>query len=498
MNQGKVLIFIVAYNAEKTIASVLSRIPVKELPPGTEVLIIDDSSSDRTFEAARAGQGIASPLRVTVLRTPANQGYGGNQKIGYQYAIENGFDVVALLHGDGQYAPERLPQLIAPVLEGRTDACFGSRMMEPWAALRHGMPLYKYVGNRILSVCQNRLLGLHLTEFHSGYRVYSVPALRQIPFRYNTNDFHFDTEIIIQFALQKLRLLEIPIPTYYGDEICYVNGMAYAWNVIRTTMASRMHRMGMFYQHKYDLAADYTLYSLKTGYLSSHSLALSAVGPGSSVLDLACGPGYVARALRDRGCRVTGMDWQAQPAGAFDRFIRHDLDDPEWPPDVGTHDVILALDCLEHLDSPEGLLERLRERCYSEKTRLIFSVPNIGFFMTRLGLLTGQFNYGREGILDLTHKRLFTFKSFRRLLEQEGYTVRAATGIPAPVPKAMGDHAFSRLLLSLNRFLILLWPQMFSYQLYVEAAFQPPLAHLLRQTMASAPGTADSSSPRGA
>lgn len=101
----KLLIFIVAYDAEKTIRSVLSRIPVKQLPPDTEVLVIDDSSGDKTFDLALKSRDVLQGLKLTVLFNPVNQGYGGNQKIGYQYAIQNGFDVVALLHGDGQYAP---------------------------------------------------------------------------------------------------------------------------------------------------------------------------------------------------------------------------------------------------------------------------------------------------------------------------------------------------------------------------------------------------------
>ena len=188
-SEKRLLILVVAYNAEKTIEWVLSRIPVEDLPRRTEVLVIDDSSGDRTFETATAKRDVLRGMNLTVLWNPENQGYGGNQKIGYEYAIQHGFDVVALVHGDGQYAPERLPELVRPVLEGEADACFGSRMMERGRAVREGMPLYKYVGNRILTCFQNRLLGMNLSEFHSGYRVYSVAALKQIPFRYNTGDF---------------------------------------------------------------------------------------------------------------------------------------------------------------------------------------------------------------------------------------------------------------------------------------------------------------------
>src|SRR6185503_4952371 len=196
LGRKRLLIFIVAYNAQTTIEKVLSRIPPSLHSADAEVLIIDDSSTDNTFLNGLRYQRQNSAFKITVLRTPENQGYGGNQKLGYRYAIDNGFDLVALLHGDGQYAPEKLPDLIAPLVRNLGDAILGSRMMDKRAARRGGMPFYKWIGNQILTAFQNRMLGTHFSEFHSGYRVYSTRALTQIPFEKNTNDFHFDTEII--------------------------------------------------------------------------------------------------------------------------------------------------------------------------------------------------------------------------------------------------------------------------------------------------------------
>src|SRR5271165_6781665 len=145
----KVLVFIVAYNAEKTIAKVVRRIPSSLLDTyEVDILIIDDSSRDATFDQGHSvSKDESLPFRVTVLFNPVNQGYGGNQKIGYRYAIENGYDFVALIHGDGQYAPECLPELLEPLRNGEASAVFGSRMLTPSGALRGGMPLYKFVGN---------------------------------------------------------------------------------------------------------------------------------------------------------------------------------------------------------------------------------------------------------------------------------------------------------------------------------------------------------------
>src|SRR5437588_10058543 len=304
----RLLIFIVAYNAQTTIEKVLSRIPRSLRGDNVEVLIIDDSSQDETFQNGLRYQRRNVGLKITVLRTPENQGYGGNQKLGYRYAIDNGFDFVALVHGDGQYAPEKLPKLLAPLLAEEADAVFGSRMIDKKAARTGGMPLYKWIGNQILTAFQNRMLRTALSEFHSGYRLYSTAALAQIPFEKNTNDFHFDTEIIVQLVLKKLRIAELPIPTYYGDEICHVNGLKYAANVFKTMLRARFHEMNLLFDRKFDVLPPDENYDLKLGYPSSHTAAIEAARPGERVLDVGCGQGYVAREMAAKGCHVTGMD----------------------------------------------------------------------------------------------------------------------------------------------------------------------------------------------
>jgi glycosyltransferase involved in cell wall biosynthesis len=241
----RLLIFVIAYYAESTLRAVLERIPASVFADyDCEVLVVDDGSEDRTFQIGREYQSEHPEIRMTVLRNVYNQGYGGNQKVGYRFAIEAGFDFVAMVHGDGQYAPEELPRLVAPLRDGNADAVFGSRMLVEGAALEGGMPLYKYVGNKILTRVQNLLLGSRLSEFHSGYRIYSVRMLERIPFDLNSNDFHFDTEIILQLFNARARALELPIPTYYGTEICRVDGLKYAKNVLLATVQSAVQRSG--------------------------------------------------------------------------------------------------------------------------------------------------------------------------------------------------------------------------------------------------------------
>jgi glycosyltransferase involved in cell wall biosynthesis len=478
----RLLIFVIAYYAESTLRWVLERIPASLFEEyDCEILVVDDASEDRTFSIGREYKDKHPDIRMTVLRNDYNQGYGGNQKVGYLYAITGKFDFVAMVHGDGQYAPEELPRLVAPLREGRADAVFGSRMMERFGALKGGMPLYKYVGNKILTRVQNAMLGTRLSEFHSGYRIYSVKALERIPFRLNSNDFHFDTEIIIQFFNAKLRIEELPIPTYYGDEICRVNGMKYAKDVMVATVQNVFHRSGLLYQRRFDPVSEGNQhYDLKLGYASSHTWALDAVPPGAKVMDIGGGPGGIARHLADKGCDTAVVD-QHEPTVRDPRIDVHvqDLDEPLGF-DVRGYDHLLLLDVIEHLKDPEDFLERLRGQFGHVPQKLVLTTPNVAFVVQRLMLLAGQFNYGKAGILDRAHTRLFTFRSIRHLLRDSGFRIKAIRGVPAPFPKVLGEGLLGMTALNTNLALIRLSKTLFSYQIYIEAETTPAVEFVLR------------------
>ncbi|HUP24572.1 MAG TPA: glycosyltransferase [Thermoanaerobaculia bacterium] len=481
----RVLIFVVAYEAEATLAEVLSRIPPSVWDLGAEVLVIDDSSRDRTFEV---GLLSADSLghRVTVLQNPTNLGYGGNQKLGYAYAQKHAFDFVVLLHGDGQYAPESIPDLLAPLLDGTADAVLGSRMMVPGAARRGGMPLYKLVGNRILTWLQNRLLGTRLSEFHSGFRAYRVATLGKVPFEYNADVFHFDTEIIIQLLLADSKIVEVPIPTYYGSEICRVDGLKYAKDVLLATVGSRLHGLNLLHDRKFDVDATNRRYQLKLGYSSSHSMALREVPEGSTVLDIGSGPGEFAREVLKKGCVVDGADQfppvEPSPFRSFTLWR-----EPEkLGLDLRDYDYVLLLDIVEHLKEPERFLDDLRQasRSLEGRPRFIVTTGNVVFCMVRLQAVLGNFNYGRRGILDLTHTRLFTFGSLRTLFDQCGFRIERIEGVPAPFPLALGMNRASRALVRLNAWAIRLSRGFFAYQIFLVASPRPTVDALLEDTVA--------------
>ena len=235
----KIGVLIVAYNAEDTLVRVLDRIPSDFAQQIDSILVCDDASTDNTHEVGLEYKS-GSKLPLTIVRHEINLGYGGNQKTGYQWALEKNLDAVILLHGDGQYAPEYLPQMVEPIISGRADVVFGSRMITQGGARKGGMPLYKYVGNKILTYLQNRLAKVSLTEWHSGYRAYSVSALRKVNFLKNSDYFDFDSQIILQMIGARQRITEIEIPTFYGDEISRVNGVKYGLKILIHTLKFRL------------------------------------------------------------------------------------------------------------------------------------------------------------------------------------------------------------------------------------------------------------------
>ena len=488
MNHPKprVLVFIVAYHAETTISKVVQRIPASLAEfYHVDVLIIDDASRDETFERSHLiSKGDNLPFDIHVLFNPVNQGYGGNQKLGYHYAIERDYDFVALLHGDGQYAPECLPMLLEGFEDRSVGAVFGSRMLTRMGALRGGMPIYKFIGNKILTGIENGILGTRLSEFHSGYRLYSVQALKAIPFERNSNGFHFDTEIIIQLVAARIPIVELPIPTYYGDEICRVNGLKYAFDVVKAVLKYRMQQMNLFYDVRFDCAPEHAAspYTPKLNFASTHRLALDAVRPGAPVVDLGCAGGYMGGVLKQhKHCYVAGVDTIPPDPGVLDAFYAHDLN--RGLPDIRfeDYDYTLLLDVIEHLQAPDDFLVALRGAvARNPNAEILISTGNVAFIVVRLMLLIGQFNYGKRGILDLTHHRLFTFGSFRRSLDQAGFVILETKGVPAPFPLAIGDNSISAFLLSVNRWLIAIARGLFAYQIFMRIKPRPSLEVLLQ------------------
>lgn len=471
-NHGKKIgVLVVAYNAVTTLAKVLNRIPAETWENVAEVAVMDDASQDATYELALGYKLHGQVDKLHVVRHPKNLGYGGNQKTGYQYFIDKGFDVVVLLHGDGQYAPEILSHMYHPIVTGQADAVFGSRMMKDYGGpIKGGMPYYKYLGNRILTTMENKALGLDLTEFHSGYRAYNLHALAQIDFTHMTNDFHFDTEIIIKLHHQGFRINEVPIPTYYGDEICYVNGMKYALDV--TKAVTRYRRTVASLEKAPEFAEYWTHYPVKESSYSSHYYLRKWVGSQQKVLDVGCGEGFQAEDVAKFGSAVTGIDLVADPKKRSSMVQYEQADLSQGLKEVSGRlrekgfDKILLMDIIEHLPRPEQILRECRTML-SPKGQVIVSLPNVANITVRLALLFGRFEYTERGILDRTHLRFFTRKSARRMMRECGYEIVRETMTVMPLELALGVSArnpLMRAVTAVNAMATKLFPGLLGYQ----------------------------------
>src|SRR5947209_15223047 len=209
----RVIAVMPAYNAESTLARTLA-----DVPPGSvdEVILVDDGSTDRTVQVAR-------DMGLTVLVHPENRGYGGNQKTCYKEALARGADFVVMIHPDYQYDSRVIPHAVSFIELGICDVVLGSRIRSRQEALAGGMPVYKYVSNRILTVIENFALGQNLGDFHSGFRVYRREVLEAIPFEKNSDDFVFDTQFLVQAVRLGFRLGDIPVPVRYFDEASSIN-----------------------------------------------------------------------------------------------------------------------------------------------------------------------------------------------------------------------------------------------------------------------------------
>jgi glycosyltransferase involved in cell wall biosynthesis len=501
----KLLILITAYNVENFIKKVIDRIPHNLLNAkyNYQILIIDDNSRDKTKEEIKKIKFENNQIKIKCLFNKSNQGYGGNQKIGYRYAIKYQFDYVLLLHGDGQYAPEKILDMLLPFETLDCDAVQGSRMINKLGALKGGMPLYKFIGNIFLTHIQNLITKIGLSEFHSGYRAYKVKSLMEIPFELNSNYFHFDTEILIQLKILNKKIFEISIPTYYGKEISSLKSIHYGFAILKTTLKYYCQRYSIFYERKYDLNIFSNLknrihndnfilsktegdisdkYVSKLDFNSTHSVAYSTIEKNSKVLSLGCGYCHVEKILKEKkNCYVYGVDnFINNSIKNLDLYEIVDLNFYNFDFKAINYDVVLLLDVIEHLYDPENFLKLLNDRMSQiPKSRLLISTPNIANIFIRFMLLFGYFNYGKKGILDRTHTRLFTKDSIIKILEENNFKINSISYIPIPLPLVIKNKFICNFFMSVQKYINIFFGKLFSFQIFIEAKAYPNLDYLI-------------------
>ena len=384
------MITLPAYRAERTLAKT-----VADIPPGIadEVILVDDASPDSTVK-------VAETLGIRVLTHPENRGYGGNQKTCYRQALDDGADVVVLLHPDYQYDPKAVPLLIAPILAGDADMTFGSRFAGQGDPIAGGMPRYRFVGNRVTTVLENALLGSRFTEMHSGLRAYTRTCLLSLPFLRYRDDFSFDSQMLVDAATGGQRVVEVPIPTRYTLESSSIGigrSLAYVAETLRyaSVRSARRGRRGRRSPVAWDGprrgrlleahlpvhracvlcgATDQQLVCAATPATGEGDLVqctacgmVSAVGLDRGAIEPGAPPALARRVLGSLGGYATAgrrlVELRSGPgpflAAAGDAGWEADWADPEDGLPAGA-DAVVMLDVLDRLPDPVGTLRRVR------------------------------------------------------------------------------------------------------------------------------------------
>lgn len=242
----KIVVVMPAYNAEATLRQTFSEVDFTFVD---DVILVDDASSDHTVR-------LAKELGIETIVHLENLGYGANQKTCYRAALDHGADVVIMLHPDYQYTPKLLVAMASMVAIGEYDAVLASRILTE-GALKGGMPLYKYIANRVLTLVQNTLMSKKLSEYHTGYRAFSREILQALPLNENSNDFVFDNQMLAQIAYFGFSIGEISCPTKYFKEASSINfqrSVVYGLGVLRTSMLYRLNKWGIVRSCIFDMA----------------------------------------------------------------------------------------------------------------------------------------------------------------------------------------------------------------------------------------------------
>ena len=420
------------------------------------------------------------------LRVGAEQGLAQRRKLGFRYAVDSGFDRVLVLDRACEWSAEQVWSLSELMRESEADL-----LSVPTGA---GGWLWGGLSHR---------LSRSLREGDEGGLCYpmSVVAcsrrlLSRVPFEVNSEGELFDAELFLQACYVGLAVRALPAEALAKLPVTPTRQSG-GWSALAALVQFRLHQQGMFCSLKYrDLAP--LRYQDKTGVLySSHEMALRKVQQWlpQRLLDIGCGPGFVANRCAQMGVKVTGLDLLEPLPGMVSEFHKADLNSGKLPVNPWDFDMILLLDVIEHLHEPERFLLGIRHAAEvgqgsgasgegaQREPVLVLSTPNVAFATIRLNLLLGRFNYAERGILDISHCRLFTRSSLRTTLEDCGYVVESIEPVPVPF-EAVVRSRLGRALGAFSAWLAWCWPTLFAFQWLVVCRPTPGLGQVLRRAMA--------------
>ncbi len=468
----RIVLFLFECADPETVRKTLERIPEGVEETLEEIRLVPELDAARELAEALPLLSRGLRTRTGLHRNPRDQGYAGARKAALEHAVHAGFDHVIVMRSDGRHPPELLPALIeAAVSEGRP-LVQASRLVHLRRAHRAGMSWSRVLMHRTASAVLNLVLGIRLRDHDSGYRVYATRALRAVPFQLDSGDRSFDLELAIQLRCLGLVGHEVPALPPWSEEPSPRDEALRSLRSCATAVGYRLHQLHVIRRGRYfvDRGIHYTLKESPTG---SHMQIVDAIEPGRRVLDLGCSQGLLAKPLREKDVRVTGVDGgpPERLADELEEYFRRDLELPLELPTGRVFDYVVIADVIEHLRNRAQLLRGAR-RLLKPDGRLVISTPNIALWFYRLSLLVGRFEYGPRGVLDRTHVHLYTRDSFRREVEGAGYHVVRERVTALPFEVVFESTGRSRLVRALARgyhALARLWPGLFAYQIILEA-----------------------------
>ncbi len=464
----RVALFLVECSDAKSLRKTIDRIPEAAATWLEEIVVMQGGETP----AAEAELLNRRGPDLRVHRQPRDPGFGGARKEALEYALQRNFDFALFLRGDGSQPPEELPRLLHPALCNEESMVIGSRLAGRRS--RRGSPPHtcRRLAHSIVAGAQNRILGIRLHDYFSSYRLYASRLVRCIPFQLNADDRLFDIQMLIQCRALGVSAAEVPISDTWREETSTRREIALVAGAWASAVDYRLHQLHLTRRGRYlvDRGVHYTLKHSATG---SHMQIVGAIAPGSRVLDLGCSQGLLARPLREKQVRVTGVD--ARPphlvSEDLEDYHQRDLELPVELPTGRIFDYVVVADVIEHVRNRTQLLRSVR-RYLKEDGRLLISTPNIALWFYRLSLLVGRFEYGPRGVLDWTHVHLYTRDTFRRELQRAGFRVteERVTALPFEVVfESTGRSRAVRKMARLYHALARLWPKLFAYQIILEA-----------------------------
>jgi 2-polyprenyl-3-methyl-5-hydroxy-6-metoxy-1,4-benzoquinol methylase len=434
-----------------------------------EIVVMADPDLARSAPASGRPAELGK-VDLLVHRSPRPQDFGAARKAAFEYALRRDFDLVVVFRA-GVHPPEAVPALLEPLLEDPDGVVVGSRLVPGAAARRESGRLRRLV-HLGAAVLLDRILRLRLRDYQSTLRVLPKRVLRAIPFQLDADDGRFDIHLLVQCRALGVRLHEVPAAPGWREFPTAWAGVRALLRVLAEAVDYRMHQLHLVRRGRFLVDAD-VRYQLKRSPTGSHAQIVDAIRPGTRVLDLGCSQGLLARPLRAKDVLLTGVD--ARPpeglAEELHEYFQRDLEQPLQLPTGRVFDYVVCSDVIEHLRERETLLRSVR-RFLREDGRLIISTPNIALWFYRLSLFVGRFEYGPRGVLDRTHVHLFTRATFRREVERAGFRVLRERVTALPFEVVFESTGRSRLVAALAQLywlLARLWPEMFAYQVILEA-----------------------------